>query len=95
MFSFDWRRLSGIAFGLLIGLLIIGVVNIFVHFLHPSVYAWGTLAVFSLLTLVDFSRVRASSPYSSPVLYAVNIYLDAINIFLALLQIFGGSRDRR
>jgi FtsH-binding integral membrane protein len=94
MFSFDWRRLSGVAFGLLIALVLVGLVNVFVHFLHPSVYAWGTLAVFSLLTLIDFSRVRASSPYSSPVLYAVSIYLDALNIFLAFLQIFGG-RDRR
>jgi modulator of FtsH protease len=95
MFSFDWRRFSGIAFGLLIALVLAGFINIFVHFLHPTVYAWATLAIFSLLTLVDFSRVRASSPYSSPVLYAVNIYLDAINIFLALLTIMGGNRDRR
>ena len=30
----------------------------FLHFLHPGVYAWLTLAVFTLLVLVDFARHR-------------------------------------
>jgi len=96
-FSFDWRRLSGIAFGALIALLVVGLVSAFTHFLHPGVYAWLTLGVFSLLTLVDFARIRgAGNGYgANAVDLAVSIYLDAINIFIALLSIFGGrSRDR-
>lgn len=95
-FSFDWRRLSGIAFGALIALLVLGLISAFTHFLHPGVYAWLTLAVFSLLTLVDFARIRgAGAGYGmSAVDFAVAIYLDAINIFIALLSIFGlRSRD--
>ena len=76
IFSFDWRRLSGIAF------------------LHPGTYAWLTLGVFTLLTLVDFSRIRAGGGGATPVQLAISIYLDAINIFIALLQIFGNRSSR-
>lgn len=91
-FSFDWRRLSGIAFGLLIALLVVGIASIFFHFLHPGTYAWLTLGVFTLLTLVDFSRIRAGGDGATPVQLAIAIYLDGINIFIALLSIFGGRR---
>ena len=94
VFSIDWRRFSGVAFGLLIALLIVGVISAFTHFLHPGVYAWLTLGVFTLITLVDFSRIRAGGDGATPVELAVSIYLDAINIFIALLQLFGlRSRD--
>jgi modulator of FtsH protease len=92
--SFDFRRLSGIAFGMLLGLVIIGIISAFTHFIHPTVYSWATLAVFSLLVLIDFQRIRAGGDGMTAVQLATSIYLDAINIFLALLRIFGGrSRD--
>ncbi len=92
--SFDYRRLSGIAFGALIGLVIVGLISAFTHFLHPGLYAWATLAVFTLLVLVDFGRIRAGGGGATAIELATSIYLDAINIFLALLSIFGGrSRD--
>jgi FtsH-binding integral membrane protein len=92
--SFDYRRLSGIAFGALIALVLVGLISAFTHFLHPAIYSWATLAVFTLLVLVDFARIRAGGGYQTAVELAASIYLDAINIFLALLQIFG-SRNRR
>lgn len=92
--SFDFRKLSGIGFGMLIGLVIVGLISAFTHVLHPGIYSWATLAVFTLLVLVDFGRIRAGGDGSSAVMLATSIYLDAINIFLALLSIFGGrSRD--
>jgi modulator of FtsH protease len=90
MSSFDFRRLQGIAFGLLLGLVVVGLISLFVAFIHPEVYAWATLAVFTLLTLVDFARLKAGGDGLTPVQMAVQIYLDGINIFLALLRIFGG-----
>jgi modulator of FtsH protease len=57
------------------------------------VYAWLTLIIFSGLVLIDFARLRAGGDGLTPVLMATSIYLDAINIFLALLQIFGGRRS--
>jgi modulator of FtsH protease len=44
--------------------------------------------------LVDFSRIRGGGGGATAIELATSIYLDAINIFLALLSIFGGrSRD--
>src|SRR5579875_333591 len=92
--SFDFRRLQGIAFGALLGLVIVGIISLFVHLIHPSIYSWATLAVFTLLVLVDFARIRAGGDGLTAVQLATSIYLDAINIFLALLRIFGGrARD--
>ncbi len=92
--SIDFRRFSGIATGALLVLIIAGIVSAFTHFLHPAVYAWLTLAIFSLLVLVDFSRIRAGGSGATAIELATSIYLDSINIFLALLSIFGGrSRD--
>jgi len=93
-FSFDWRRLSSLAFGALIALIIIGLVSIFFHFIQPSTYDWLVLGVFTLLTLVDFSRIRAGGGGYSAVDLAISIYLDAINIFVALLELIGMRRDR-
>jgi modulator of FtsH protease len=92
VFSVDWRRFSGLAFGLLIALVVVGLISAFTHWVHPTTYSWLTLGVFTLLTLVDFSRIRAGGDGLSPVQLAVAIYLDAINIFLALLQLFAGRR---
>jgi modulator of FtsH protease len=92
MTSIDFRRLAGVAFVALIGLVLVGLVSLFVHFLHPETYAWLTLIVFTMLVLVDFARIRAGGGGATAVQLATSIYLDAINIFLALLQIFGGRR---
>ena len=88
-FSVDWRRFQGIAFGALLALVVVGLISMFVHFLQPGFYAWATLGIFTLITLVDFSRIRAGGDGRNAVDLAVSIYLDAINIFIALLQLFG------
>lgn len=93
-FSMDWRRFQGIAFGALILLVLAGIASLFFHFISPTTYSWLTLAVFTVLLLADFSRIRAGGDGLTPVDMAVSIYLDGLNIFLALLQLFGArSRD--
>ncbi len=89
----DLRRFQGIFTIALLGLIVVGIVSMFVRFIHPETYAWLTLVIFSGLVLVDFARLRAGGDGLSPVMMATSIYLDAINIFLALLQIFGGRRS--
>ncbi|GAC1571801.1 MAG: hypothetical protein NVS3B7_02180 [Candidatus Elarobacter sp.] len=94
VFSVDWRRFSGIATGMLVALLVVGLISMFFRFIHPATYSWLVLGVFTLLTLVDFSRIHAGGGGATPVELAIAIYLDAINIFVALLQLFGmRSRD--
>ena len=94
MFSVDWRRFQGVAFAAAHRLVLAGLASIFFHFLSPGVYAWATLGIFTLITLVDFSRIRAGGDGLTAVDLAVSIYLDALNIFIALLQFFGmRSRD--
>jgi FtsH-binding integral membrane protein len=52
--------------------------------------------VFVGLTIFDFWRVKAARPGDdNALLIAVSLYLDFVNIFLILLQIFGGGNNRR
>jgi modulator of FtsH protease len=88
----DLRRFQGYVSLALLLLIVVGVVSIFVRFLHPEVYAYLVLGIFTFYVLIDFARIRAGGGGATPVMLAVSIYLDALNIFLALLQIFGGRR---
>lgn len=94
IFTFDYRRVGNWAFAALLVLVLAGVLSMFFHFISPSFYSYATLAIFSILVVVDFMRIRQGGDGATPVELALSIYLDGINIFLALTQIFsGGSRD--
>jgi FtsH-binding integral membrane protein len=94
--KFDYRKVYSYVFVALIALVVLGVLSMFVHFISPGLYAWATLAIFSVLLLIDFMRLKDGALGLSPVQMALSIYLDALNIFIALLQIFGnGSGGRR
>jgi len=88
----DLRRFSGYVYGALLLLVLAGIVSIFTHWVHPALYSWLTLVIFGFLVLIDFARIRANEAWATPVQMAVQIYLDAINIFLAILQLFGARR---
>jgi modulator of FtsH protease len=89
----DLRRFQGYFFLALIGLVLVGIISIFTHWVHPAAYSWLTLAIFTGLVLIDFARIRAGGDGFTPVQLAVQIYLDAINIFLAILQLLGARRS--
>lgn len=94
LFSINYRRIAGIGLAALLLLIIAGIASMFFHFLSPDTYSWLTLGIFSLLTVADFARIRAGGDGASAVTLALSIYLDAINIFLAILQLMGGRRSR-
>lgn len=89
----DLRRFAGILNMALMGLIVVGIISIFTHWVHPTLYSWITLIIFTGYVLIDFARIRSGGDGLTPVQLSISIYLDAINIFLALLQLFG-SRNR-
>ncbi len=94
LFQINYRKIAGIGFAALLVLMLAGIASMFFHFLTPDTYSWLTLGVFTLLTVGDFARIRAGGDGRSAVSLALSIYLDAINIFLAVLQLMGGRRSR-
>jgi uncharacterized protein len=91
------RDLSGLAralFWALIGLIVFGIVAIFVQIPDGAViYAVLGLVIFAGLTAFDFQRLRRSQDLRTAPLLAVSIFLDILNVFLLLLSLFGGGRD--
>jgi modulator of FtsH protease len=94
LFNINYRRIAGIGMAALLLLIIAGIASMFFHFLSPDTYSWLTLGIFTLLTVGDFARIRAGGDGASATMLALSIYLDAINIFLAVLQLMGGRRSR-
>jgi FtsH-binding integral membrane protein len=93
IFTFDYRRVRNYALAALLALIILGVLGMFFRFISPGLYAYLTLIIFSVLVVVDFMRIRKGGDGATAVELALSIYLDGINIFLALTRIFSGSRD--
>lgn len=102
------RNLGFMGTFLIMGLfMVIGanLVNLFMH--SPLLYklsGWIGIIVFSGLTAYDSQRIRDNAlqiSYSQDatmsqrfmILGALTMYLNFINLFISLLQIFGGRRD--
>jgi FtsH-binding integral membrane protein len=88
------RDLSGLyrlAFFLLLGLIVFGIVLIFVNIPGGAlIYSILGLGVFGLYTVIDFNRLKRAGQ-AEVIPLAAGIFLDVFNIFLFFLQIFGGS----
>jgi hypothetical protein len=84
----------------LIGVIIAGLVNLFMRSdMMSFVISCACVVVFTGLTAYDTQKLRqmhASTGYSSAatvsVVGALTLYLDFINLFLALLRLFGRRR---
>jgi FtsH-binding integral membrane protein len=87
----DLSALGRISFFALIGLILVGIVLIFVHIpAAEMLYSIVGLLIFAGLTMFDFQRLRRSRDISSAPVLAASIFLDALNVFLFFLRIFGG-----
>lgn len=90
------RDLSHWARGLfwaLLGLILVGIVLIFVKIPHANiVYAAVGLVVFGAFTIFDFNRLRRAN-MASAVPIAAGIFLDIFNVFLFMLRLFGAGQD--
>ena len=89
----DLSALARVFFWALIGLIVFGIVLIFVNIPHGAlIYSILGLVIFAGLTMYDFQRLRRTKDIRTAPLLAASIFLDALNVFLLLLQIFGRSR---
>lgn len=80
-------------FWALVALITFGVVAIFVSIPNSHIiYAVAGLGIFGGFTIFDFNRLRRASP-DGAVLIACSIFLDVFNVFVLLLDLFGGERD--
>jgi modulator of FtsH protease len=77
----------------LLGLLVFGIVAIFVSIPRANViYGVLGLVIFGGFTVIDFNRLRRTS-IADAVPIAASIFLDIFNVFLLLIELFGGGRD--
>jgi modulator of FtsH protease len=90
----DLSALRRVSFAALLALIVFGIVLIFVHIPHGSlVYAVLGLVIFAGLTMADFQRLRRTRGLDSAPLIAASIFLDALNVFLFFLRIFGRGNN--
>jgi FtsH-binding integral membrane protein len=98
----DLSAVGSIAFMGLIGFILASVVNLF---LRSELLLWITtyagVAIFVGLTAYDMQKIKQSAGVLTvegaererwAVSWALNLYLDFINLFLLLLRIFGNRR---
>src|SRR5215469_3319589 len=89
----DLSAIARVSFFALIGLIIFGIVLVFVNIPHGAViYSVLGLVIFAGFTMFDFQRLRTSKNMASAPLLAASIFLDVLNVFLFFLRIFTGGR---
>ena len=87
----DLSFLYRFAFFALLGLIVFGIVTLFVSMPGGSmIYAFFGLLVFGLFVVLDFNRLRRAGQ-QEVIPLAAGIFLTVFNIFLFFLQIFGGG----
>jgi modulator of FtsH protease len=94
----DLSNWGGFLFIGLLGVIVASLIGIFVHstllYIGISVVA---VIIFTGLLIFDLQRVSRArgATEGDAILLTVSVYLDIVNLFLALLRIFGiaGSRD--
>jgi FtsH-binding integral membrane protein len=99
---FTKKSLEGWGSFLLVGLIAVVITSIVNLFIGSSALAMVVSAVaiivFLGLTAYDTQRIRTELSVYEPdskaeVLGALSLYLNFINLFMSLLQLFGGRRD--
>lgn len=96
----DLSKLGAVAFMALIGLIIATIVNIFLaNDTLTMVISYIGVIVFCALTAYDIQKIKHMNEYAYgeeeatklAIIGALMLYLDLINIFFYLLQIFGSD----
>ncbi|WP_372873042.1 Bax inhibitor-1/YccA family protein [Shewanella sp.] len=89
----DFSFMGGFLFAGLIVIVIGGLINLFVG--NSTAYmllSWATALVFTGLILFDTSRI-VNGGETNYIRATVSLYLDFLNLFLAILRILGMNND--
>jgi len=88
----DLAPLARFLFWALIGLIVFGIVLIFVQIPNGAlIYSILGLVIFAGLTMFDFQRLRRAQDIRTAPLLAASIFLDVLNVFLFFLSIFSND----
>jgi len=100
--STDLTKFGSLMLMLLVGIIIASIVNIFMHSASFSyMISFLCVAVFTGLIAYDVQKIKniggqinadGSTTGKMAIWAALSIYLDFVNLFLALLRIFGNRR---
>lgn len=91
----NFNYLGGFLMTGLVIVVLASIANIFLHMAALQMVVAGmALLVFSGLVLFDTSRM-VNGGETRPVIIAVGLYLDILNMFMALLEILGALQGRR
>lgn len=99
----DLTKLGSILIMALIGIIIAGLINLFLQSSGLSyIISFISVIVFTGLTAYDVQKIKAigataehgtEATAKMSIMGALTLYLDFINLFLALLRLFGSRRD--
>lgn len=95
-FNFNFSFLGQALFIALLGLIVIGLLNVF-WFKSPLlrlISAYIGAVIFSLYLLYDFDRLKNAAEnfsWETAINISISIYLDIVNLFLDLLQILSDN----
>jgi modulator of FtsH protease len=88
----DLAPIARYSFWALLGLIVFGIVAIFVQIPHGSlIYAIAGLVIFAGITLYDFQRLRQTKDIRTAPALAASIFLDVLNVFLLFTSLFSGD----
>jgi modulator of FtsH protease len=89
----DLAPVARIAFFALLGLIVFGIVALFVSIpAEQLIWCIVGLGLFAVFTMYDFQRLKSAHP-DDAVFLAASIFVDILNVFLFMLQLLGMSRD--
>lgn len=90
----DLSMIGRLSFFALLGLIVFGLVMLFVSIPGGQViYAVLGLVIFSGYTMYDFQRLRNAGQIEAAPLLAASIFLDIFNVFMLMLSLLGGGRN--
>lgn len=83
---------SGKMFAILIGLIVLGLLNSFLHMTMLSLVISGVAVIlFSAYIFLDIQRIRdlRQNDNATASVYALSIFMDVVNLFMNILNILG------